>query len=128
MNKYFELKKYLDVLTVDSWETTFDEIEEILGFRLPDSARKYPAWWSNSTGSQHSQSSSWQDVGWKTKNLNLSSETVCFFKTQSRDIVPVSEVSEIEPIGKPITIAEAKAGLSQKFGVSPDDIEIIIKG
>ena len=37
-------------------------------------------------------------------------------------------IAESAPSVKPLTIAEAKAGLAAKFGVSPDAIDIHIKG
>ncbi len=37
-------------------------------------------------------------------------------------------MAELAPSVKPLTIAEAKAGLAAKFGVSPDAIDIHIKG
>ncbi len=36
------------------WRTTFAQIESVLGFRLPDSARRHRPWWSNlKTGNRH---------------------------------------------------------------------------
>jgi len=44
-NKYRLLATWLSEREVDQVTLTFDEIEGILGFPLPDSALKYPAFW-----------------------------------------------------------------------------------
>jgi hypothetical protein len=38
------------------------------------------------------------------------------------------DADDDEPVPRPLTIAEAKAGLAETFGVSPDAIEITIRG
>jgi cytidine deaminase len=40
------------------------DIEEVLGFKLPDAAFKYmTAWWANDP--EHTQAGAWLDAGWK---------------------------------------------------------------
>jgi hypothetical protein len=58
---------------------TFREVEDILGFSLPKSARDHQAWWSNARQG-HSHAAAWLDAGWRTANLDLSGETVTFVK------------------------------------------------
>ena len=61
------------------WRASFAEVEAVLGFRLPDSARRHPAWWANrKSGSGHSHARAWQEAGWQTGDLNLTAETVVF--------------------------------------------------
>lgn len=43
---------------------TYDEIENILGLSLPDTAYKRNAWLSNNSDN-HSQAKSWLEAGWK---------------------------------------------------------------
>ena len=65
------------------WRTTFDEIEAILGFRLPDSARLHRPWWSNSKkGNGHSHSLAWQAAGWRTREVDLKAETLVFVRRE----------------------------------------------
>ena len=40
-------------------------IEEILGARLPPSARTHRAWWGNEADGTHVQCRSWLDSGWE---------------------------------------------------------------
>ncbi len=61
------------------WRTGFGDIERVLGFRLPASARLYGAWWANSRmGSRHSQALAWQAAGWRTARVDLGAETLVF--------------------------------------------------
>lgn len=57
----------------------FEQIEGVLGFDLPVTARKRPQWWANEQGkSTHVQSQAWLDAGFETRNLDLAAETVDF--------------------------------------------------
>lgn len=66
MGKYEPLARHLSDFTGDAWDATFEQIEEILKSKLPPSARKYQAWWSNATKGGHSQAKSWIDADWVT--------------------------------------------------------------
>lgn len=76
MSKYDPLLRHLSSSS-GTVELAFREIEEILGFALPASARRHAAWWSNSGGT-HVQSAAWQGAGYRTEDVNLSSETIQF--------------------------------------------------
>lgn len=65
--KYQKLSEFLK--SISNQETlTFDEIQNILGFKLPSSAFKHKAWWSNGG---HAHAFSWLDAGCKVTNLNM---------------------------------------------------------
>ena len=55
-------------------EMSFKEIERVLGERLPESAYKYPALWSNSES--HSIAFGWMDAGYMSQSLNIANQTV----------------------------------------------------
>ena len=59
--KYRTIGDYLSGLTSDSITITFNELEKILGFSLPNSAHNYPAWWANSG---HNHCGAWRDYSW----------------------------------------------------------------
>lgn len=61
--KYNRLTEYLLQNNQDEETMSFHKIESILGFVLPDSARRYPAWWSNNPKG-HSHSLSWIKAGY----------------------------------------------------------------
>lgn len=77
MTKYQPLADYLKALKSDEWRAYFDEIERILGFRLPTSARKHPAWWANDRVA-HPHSIAWLDAGWESGEVALRGEHVLF--------------------------------------------------
>ena len=76
--KYAPLFDYLDSKREGEWRTTFGDLERILGFALPDSARLYRPWWANDAKSGHSQAMAWTVAGWKTANVDLEAETLLF--------------------------------------------------
>lgn len=128
MSKYEKLSAHLASLNDDEWTAEFKDIEAILGFALPRSARTYPAWWSNQTDEGHSQSASWKSVGWRTQKLDLSNKRLTFVRQQGPDTHQPSIAHDRNWHSGGLTIAEAKAGLSLHFGVPPESVEITIKG
>lgn len=78
MSRYQPLADFLAGKKALEWEASFAEIESRLGFPLPDSAHKYPAWWANQSGPGHSQTKGWRSAGWKTAGLDLQQKRVRF--------------------------------------------------
>ncbi len=78
--KYAPLYRHLLSLRPETeWRAGFGEVERILGFRLPDSARLHRPWWANSRkGSGHSHALAWQAAGWRTARVDLEAETLVF--------------------------------------------------
>ena len=83
--KYAPLYRHLvSIPASPEWRVTFGEVESILGFRLPDSARLYRPWWSNQNkGAGHSHALSWHAAGWKTREVDLEEETLVFARVSS---------------------------------------------
>lgn len=79
MSKYKKLSVYLDSLRESEWHASFIQLESILGFVLPASARLYPAWWANDAR-QGRQAMAWLSAGWRTGALNLTGESVTFYR------------------------------------------------
>jgi hypothetical protein len=76
MSKYDPLFQHLSQST-GAVQLQFIDVEKILGFPLPSSARRHAAWWSNSGGT-HVQSAAWQAAGYKTEDVDLHQETIKF--------------------------------------------------
>jgi hypothetical protein len=76
--KYRPLYDHLVASPVDRWDATFRDIEAILGFTLPNSARNHQAWWANETAGSHSHARAWLAAGFATSRLDLDSERVTF--------------------------------------------------
>jgi hypothetical protein len=76
---YGSLQKYLTARYADAVVLTFAQIEDLLGFPLPDAAWEEPGWWAlPATGTVSStQSQSWT-LAKRTATPNLPAETVRF--------------------------------------------------
>ncbi len=109
MSKYDPLYKYLSANTLDTFQLSYKEIEQILSFNLPSSAYNYRAWWSGSKR-DHPHCKSWQDAGYMVVP-NLSNQTVVFHKNDeiglhSSKNIPTTSKIKLE--GKSITGKSAK--------------------
>lgn len=67
------------IIEGSEWHAGFRQLESTLGFALPASARLYPAWWANDAR-QGRQAMAWLVAGWQTGDLNLTGETVTFYR------------------------------------------------
>lgn len=76
--KYAPLFRHLAALDMPRWQTTFGDIESILGFSLPNSARIHRPWWSNQANGGHSHALAWQAAGWRTCAVDLAAEALAF--------------------------------------------------
>jgi len=90
MGKYTPLYDYLmrlDPQAVDC-TLTFQQIETIIGAKLPPSAWKYQAWWANPTKpSQHPYAQAWLGAGWKVDGIDQQRGWVHFRRLQRLDAV-----------------------------------------
>ena len=65
MAKYDALGNFLGKQRGCACTLTHAKIEEILGARLPPSARAHRAWWGNEADGTHVQCRSWLEAGWE---------------------------------------------------------------
>jgi hypothetical protein len=78
--KYLSLYKYLENRYANTVVLTFAEIEDLLGFTLPELARLRQEWWSNEdpgTAVMPAYSDSWI-LASRTARPNLAAKTVVF--------------------------------------------------
>ena len=78
-SKYVTLHKYLANRYADSVVLTFAQLEDLIGCRLPDSARVQQEWWTSTDGDadQSSCADAWILAG-RTAQPNLLARTVTF--------------------------------------------------
>lgn len=82
--KYAALFHHLEAMPLpeNRWDVSFADLETILGFPLPDSARLHRPWWANQKqGNGHSHALAWQAAGWETSSVNITGETLVFKRT-----------------------------------------------
>lgn len=96
--KYRFLSDYLHESNAQRIKLSFCEIEDILKFKLPDSATTHRAFWANTTS--HSIALSWLSVNYSVVEVNLEEKYIAFEKKRDFDKMTIDEqmrtvVSEI---------------------------------
>ncbi len=76
MGKYEPLTRFLSGRSTVEVPMTFQDIERVLGARLPASKR-YPAWWSNNP-SNNVMTRAWLDAGYQTERVDIGGERLVF--------------------------------------------------
>jgi hypothetical protein len=81
--RYQLLYQYLEGRYANTVVLTFHQIEDLLGFALPDSAHVNQTWWADDDQDGHSdaQSRSWT-LASRTATANLQARTVVFERAQ----------------------------------------------
>jgi hypothetical protein len=77
MSKYEPLGQFLHELEGPDVWLTFKEIEERLGFKLPQSAHRHRGWWANEPVT-HVQARAWMNADWQVWLVNLPDQRVRF--------------------------------------------------
>ena len=96
--KYCGLYGFLTGLQSMEWETSFSEVESIVGFDLPKSARLYQAWWANERSDRrHSQSIAWTAAGWETADVDMDAETLSFRRRKPSETALLDKIWPVHP-------------------------------
>lgn len=95
MSKYDPLSIYLSNSGKSIVVLTFPAIEQIIGGKLPKSAKIYEVWWDNTTtGTAHTQSENgWLAAGY-TASVDLANQKVTFTKTAGSTTLVRNNYSE----------------------------------
>jgi hypothetical protein len=96
MSKYDPLAHFLKGARKASVTLAMSEIEDILGENLPQSARRYPAWWSNNEKS-HVQAAAWLHAGYKTRDVDIAAGKLTFVAMRP----PTASVKPKQSDGRP---------------------------
>ena len=75
--KYSRLGDFLKAQTFEAVPITFSAIEAIIGDRLPPSARKHRAWWSNNPGNAVI-TYEWLGAGYRSTDVSMDEERLTF--------------------------------------------------
>lgn len=97
-SKYMKLSQFLARRARSLSEITlsFREIEEIIGEKLPESARTRKIWWSNVRGRMPPEA--WLTVGWAVKEVDIEGKMVKFIReTEPRGETKRKTVEEAGP-------------------------------
>jgi hypothetical protein len=126
-SKYQPLAEYLSARPEDRWTASFDQVEQVLGFELPDSARRHRPWWANQNKMNHSQTKGWMAAGWLVDDISLEQERVTFVRRKR--LPPRANELDVSPSApEGLSIADAKQALAIFYSTDIANIEIIIRG
>ena len=79
--KYDPLKHFLETAGEAVVELSFTKVEDIIGSKLPASARKHPAWWSNNP-TNHVNAQAWLAAGYLSGQVDLAAERLVFSRQE----------------------------------------------
>jgi hypothetical protein len=96
MGKYEPLGQYLRKQKAMLVPMTFEEIERVIGAKLPNS-RRYPAWWSNNPFN-NVMTQVWLDAGFETEQVDVEDHRVVFRRV--REVAPNSVDPAMQNTGK----------------------------
>jgi hypothetical protein len=94
-SKYSTFGEHLLTIERDQVTLSFSDIETILGFSLPKSARKFRTWWANDTTHSHALNG-WLLVGWRVYKIDMDDQYVRFrrvAKLRLHESVPPKKTS-----------------------------------
>jgi hypothetical protein len=95
VSKYQPLESFLRDRQATEVAITFQEIEAILGARLPPAARAHRAWWSNNP-SNNVMTRSWLAAGFHSERVDMTAGTLVFRKVENN--VSAARPSPPEPL------------------------------
>ncbi len=97
MSKYEPLTMYLHGQKPRmSIPMTFEEIEKVIGTKLPQSASKHRAWWSNNS-TNNVMTNAWLKAGYKTRNVDMQDRKLVFEKSGQAESSPQTGDKESAP-------------------------------
>ena len=76
--KYAPLENYLRDLPESQREVTlsFEQVEGILKFKLPNSAYEDERWWMHEKEANHVSTRAWANAGWKVRSVDVNRKQV----------------------------------------------------
>lgn len=116
MGKYDGLGDHLNDDNSKRITLSFTEIETILGFLLPGSAKKHRPWWANDQSHVQAKDG-WLRVGYETGPVKIKNQTVTFRKTG--EYIPNSvEFNSSDPLSPHDFEKYAQHILGNNFGAT----------
>jgi hypothetical protein len=82
MRKYAALHTHLTRRNGRAEMLTFEDIEQIIGKPLPQSAEKHRSFWANDIQDQHSHARAWMRAGYRVAYLDRDQKVVRFERTR----------------------------------------------
>lgn len=97
MSKYAALGDYLSQQPSDRIAMTFERIEKVTGEKLPTSARRYRAWWSNNP-TNSVMTRVWLTAGFRSEEVNLEGHRLVFRRVRPGESKPAARTTGRHPL------------------------------
>ena len=81
-HKYEPLTNFLRRQSRAVVRMSFDEIERVIGAKLPPSATRHRAWWSNNA-QNNVMTKAWKDAGFESEDVDMKGRRVIFRRVRS---------------------------------------------
>jgi hypothetical protein len=88
MGKYEPLTRFLKIQQTREIRMSFEQIERVIGAKLPASARHHRAWWSNNPNNSV-MTKAWLDAGFRSEQVDMGGRKLVFRRAapeQSREV------------------------------------------
>ena len=85
MSKYSGLASYLRAQDKPSIAMTFADVERIIGTKLPASAARHRAWWSNNPDNNVA-TKEWLAAGYVTEQVDINKQVLVFRRIQTSQL------------------------------------------
>ena len=82
--KYEPLTEFLRRQPGSRVRMAFDEIERVIGAKLPPSATEHRAWWSNNA-ENNVMTKAWKDAGFESEDVDMQRRRVAFRRKRSEN-------------------------------------------
>ena len=82
VSKYEPLTEFLRRQSVAVVRMSFDEIERVIAAKLPPSATRHRAWWSNNA-QNNVMTRAWKDAGFESEDVDMKRRRVAFRRVRS---------------------------------------------
>lgn len=93
--KYQPLTEFLRRQAHDVVRMSFNEIERLIGAKLPPSATHHRAWWSNNA-ENNVMTKAWKDAGFESEDVDMQRRRVVFRRVRSEASSPDSDAPSVD--------------------------------
>lgn len=87
MGKYQPLSQFLRAQATDEVPMTFEQIERVIGEKLPRSAIRHRAWWSNNP-SNSVITWAWLEAGFRSEQVDMEGRKLVFRRVEGERTLP----------------------------------------
>jgi hypothetical protein len=92
VGKYEPLSNFLQKQSADEVRLSFEQIERIIGEKLPASAHEHRAWWSNNPNNSV-MTKAWIEAGFRSEQVDMEGRKLLFRRVRGQRPLPAKSES-----------------------------------